>query len=62
MITIDGKQIKLQIWDTVSIAKIPCMTSVKSFYKSTLLCVCAVLLLSYDCYGLLDTDVLATMT
>ena len=54
MITIDGKQIKLQIWDTVSIAQIPCMTSVKAFYKSTL-CVCSVLMLFYDCYGLLNT-------
>lgn len=54
MITIDGKQIKLQIWDTVSIPKVQCMISVK-FQRSTLY-VCCVLVLFYVCYGLLDTN------
>lgn len=36
MITIDGKQIKLQIWDTVSIGKMHCVISVKLLYESTL--------------------------
>lgn len=60
MITIDGKQIKLQIWDTVSIAKIHCMTSVKLFYKITLY-ICSILMLFYACYGLLDTNAPAAM-
>lgn len=35
MITIDGKQIKLQIWDTVSKTKMHCITLPKLVYKST---------------------------
>lgn len=55
MITIDGKQIKLQIWDTVSIAKIHCMTLIKLFNRSTLY-VGSLFMLFHAYCGLLNTN------